>query len=80
MVYICELRNVSKRFHTINNETKAIDDISFKVKKGDSFYSGTFRLRKVNGFIAYSGLEKPSEGKLLLIPTVLVLCFKRPVI
>jgi len=33
MEYICEVKNISKRFHTINNETKAIEDLSFNVKK-----------------------------------------------
>lgn len=63
MVCVCELKNVSKRFHTINNETKAVENISFIVKRGE-FVSivGPSGSGKSTVLSLIAGLEKPSEG------------------
>jgi NitT/TauT family transport system ATP-binding protein len=67
MEYICELKNVSKRFHTINNETKAIDDISFKVRKGEIVsIVGPSGSGKSTVLSLIAGLEKPSEGEVIV--------------
>jgi len=67
MEYICELKNISKRFHTINNETKAIDDISFKVKKGEIVsIVGPSGSGKSTVLSLIAGLEKPSEGEVIV--------------
>lgn len=67
MEYICELKNISKRFHTINNETKALDDLSFNVKKGEIISivgpSGSGKSTVLN---IIAGLEKPSEGEVIV--------------
>lgn len=67
MEYICELKNISKRFHTINNETKAIDDLSFNVKNGEIISivgpSGSGKSTVLN---IIAGLEKPSEGEVIV--------------
>lgn len=67
MEYICELKNISKRFHTINNETKALDGLSLNVKKGEIVSivgpSGSGKSTVLN---LISGLEKPSEGEVIV--------------
>jgi NitT/TauT family transport system ATP-binding protein len=67
MEYICELKNVSKRFHTINNETKALDSLSLNVKKGEIVSivgpSGSGKSTVLN---IIAGLEKPSEGEVIV--------------
>jgi len=67
MEYVCELKNISKRFHTINNETKAIDDISFKVEKGEIVsIVGPSGCGKSTVLALIAGLEKPSEGEVIV--------------
>jgi NitT/TauT family transport system ATP-binding protein len=67
MEYVCELKNISKRFHTINNETKAIDDISFKVRKGEIVsIVGPSGSGKSTVLSLIAGLEKPSEGEVIV--------------
>ena len=67
MEYICELKNISKRFHTINNETKALDDLSLNIKKGEIVSivgpSGSGKSTVLN---LIAGLEKPSEGEIIV--------------
>lgn len=67
MEYICELNNISKRFHTINNETKALDRLSLSVKKGEIVSivgpSGSGKSTVLN---LIAGLEKPSEGEVIV--------------
>ena len=67
MEYICELKNVSKRFHTINHETKAIDNLSMNVKKGEIVSvvgpSGSGKSTVLN---LIGRLEKPSEGEVIV--------------
>ncbi len=67
MEYICELKNISKRFHTINNETKALDDLSINIKKGEIVSivgpSGSGKSTVLN---LIAGLEKPSEGEIIV--------------
>lgn len=67
MEYICELKNVSKRFHTINHETKAIDNLSMNVKKGEIVSvvgpSGSGKSTVLN---LIGRLEKPSEGEVVV--------------
>ncbi len=64
MEYVCELKNISKRFHTINNETKAIEDLSFKVKKGEIVsIVGPSGSGKSTVLSLLAGLEEPSEGE-----------------
>ncbi|WP_326910611.1 ABC transporter ATP-binding protein [Sedimentibacter sp. MB31-C6] len=65
MEYVCELKNISKRFHTINNETKAIENISFKVGKGEIVsIVGPSGSGKSTVLSLIAGLEKPSEGEI----------------
>ncbi|MDF2676449.1 MAG: ABC-type nitrate/sulfonate/bicarbonate transport system, ATpase component [Bacillota bacterium] len=67
MEYICEVKNISKRFHTINNETKAIEDISFKIEKGEIVsIVGPSGCGKSTILSILAGLEKPSGGEVLL--------------
>ncbi|WMJ78396.1 MULTISPECIES: ABC transporter ATP-binding protein [unclassified Sedimentibacter] len=65
MEYICELKNISKRFHTINNETKALEDLSLRVKKGEIVSivgpSGSGKSTVLN---LIAGLEEPSAGQI----------------
>ncbi len=67
MEYICELKNISKRFHTINNETKALDGLSLNVKNGEIVSivgpSGSGKSTVLN---LIAGLEKPSEGEIIV--------------
>jgi len=67
MEYICELKNISKRFHTVHNETKALDDLSMNVKKGEIVSivgpSGSGKSTVLN---LIAGLEKPSEGEVIV--------------
>jgi len=78
MEYICELKNISKRFHTINNETKAIEDISFKVEKGEIVAivgpSGSGK-STILSFLA--GLDKPSEGEVIVNTKQIGFMFQR---
>lgn len=67
MEYVCELKNISKRFHTLNNETKAIEDISFKVEKGEIVsIVGPSGCGKSTVLSLLAGLEKPSEGEVIV--------------
>lgn len=67
MEYICELKNISKRFHTINNETKAIEDLSFKVKKGEIVsIVGPSGSGKSTVLSLIGGLEEPSVGEIIV--------------
>lgn len=67
MDYICELKNVTKRFHTIHNETIAIKDLSFKVKKGEIVaIVGPSGSGKSTVLSLLAGLEKPSEGEVIV--------------
>ena len=67
MEYICELKNISKRFHTINNETIAIEDLSFKVKRGEIVsIVGPSGSGKSTVLALMAGLEKPSEGEVIV--------------
>lgn len=67
MEFVCELKNISKRFHTINNETKAIDDVSLKVKKGEIVsIVGPSGSGKSTVLALIAGLEKPSEGEVIV--------------
>ena len=67
MEYICELKNISKRFHTISNETKAIDDISLNVAKGEIVsIVGPSGSGKSTVLSLLAGLEKPSEGEVVV--------------
>jgi NitT/TauT family transport system ATP-binding protein len=67
MEYICKLKNVSKRFHTINNETKAIENLSFNVKKGEIVaIVGPSGSGKSTILSIIAGLEKPSEGEVIV--------------
>ncbi len=65
MEYICELKNISKRFHTINNETKALEDLSLRVRKGEIVSivgpSGSGKSTVLN---LIAGLEEPSAGQI----------------
>lgn len=67
MENICELKNVSKRFHTISNETIAIEDLTMSVKNGEILSivgpSGSGKSTVLN---LIAGLEKPSEGKIIV--------------
>ncbi len=67
MEYICELKNISKRFHTINNETKALDDLSLNIKRGEIVSivgpSGSGKSTVLN---LIAGLDKPSEGEVIV--------------
>ena len=67
MDYVCELKNISKRFHTINNETKAIDDLSFKVERGEIVsIVGPSGSGKSTVLSLLAGLEKPSDGEVIV--------------
>lgn len=67
MDYVCELKNISKRFHTINNETLAIKDLSFKVKRGEIVsIVGPSGSGKSTVLSLLAGLEKPSEGEVIV--------------
>ena len=67
MAYICELKNISKRFHTINNETKAIGDLSFKVERGEIVsIVGPSGSGKSTVLSLLAGLEKPSDGEVIV--------------
>nr|WP_312579991.1 ABC transporter ATP-binding protein [Sedimentibacter sp.] len=67
MKYVCELKNISKRFHTINNETKAIEDISFKVEEGEIVsIVGPSGCGKSTILSILAGLEKPSAGEVIV--------------
>lgn len=67
MEYICELKNISKRFHTINNETIAIEGLSFNVKKGEIVsIVGPSGCGKSTVLSMIAGLEKPSDGEIVV--------------
>lgn len=67
MEYVCELKNISKRFHTINNETIAIDDISFRVEEGEIVsIVGPSGCGKSTILSLLAGLEKPSGGEVIV--------------
>ncbi|MDD4779460.1 MAG: ABC transporter ATP-binding protein [Tissierellia bacterium] len=67
MDYVCELKNISKRFHTINNETLAIEDLSFKVERGEIVsIVGPSGSGKSTVLSLLAGLEKPSEGEVIV--------------
>lgn len=67
MEYVCELKNISKRFHTISNETKAIEDLSFNVKKGEIVsIVGPSGSGKSTVLSLLAGLEKPSDGEVIV--------------
>ncbi len=58
-----ELKNISKKFHTIQNETMAIDDISFKVYEGEILaIVGPSGCGKSTILSIIAGLVKPSGG------------------
>lgn len=67
MEFICELKDISKRFHTINNETIALDGLSLSVEKGEIVSivgpSGSGKSTVLN---LIAGLEKPSEGEVIV--------------
>lgn len=67
MENICELKNISKRFHTINNETIALEDLNMNVRKGEIVSivgpSGSGKSTVLN---LIAGLEKPSEGEVIV--------------
>ncbi len=67
MDYVCELKNISKRFHTVNNETKAIENLSFKVKKGEIVsIVGPSGCGKSTVLSLLAGLIKPSDGEVVV--------------
>lgn len=67
MEYVCEVKNISKRFHTINNETIAIADISFQVEKGEIVsIVGPSGCGKSTVLSILAGLEKPTGGEVIL--------------
>ena len=63
---LLELKNVSLKYHTINDEITAVKDLSFKCKK-EEFVSiiGPSGCGKTTVLSLISGLLKPSDGDIL---------------
>lgn len=67
MGIICELNNISKRFHTINNETLAIEDLSFEIDEGEIVsIVGPSGSGKSTILSIIAGLEKQSSGEVVV--------------
>lgn len=65
MECICELKNIGKYFHTTDNETHAINDVSIKVNKGEIIsIVGPSGCGKSTILSIIAGFEKPSYGKI----------------
>jgi len=63
---ILEVRNVSKKFHSLKGETEAIKDISFKVKEGEFVaIVGTSGCGKSTLLSILANLIEPSQGSIL---------------
>lgn len=62
---IVSMKNTSMSYHTIEGETKAIDRITFEVKRGELFgIVGPSGCGKSTILSLISGLLKPSSGKI----------------
>jgi NitT/TauT family transport system ATP-binding protein len=63
---IVSIRNVTKKFHTLEGETEAINDLSLDVRRGE-FVSivGPSGCGKTTLLSLISGLIKPSKGEIL---------------
>lgn len=66
MKKILEIKNLCKRYHDINNETLAIDDISFDVYENE-FISivGTSGCGKSTLLSIIAGIENKSSGEII---------------
>ncbi|BED92505.1 MAG: ABC transporter ATP-binding protein [Candidatus Paraimprobicoccus trichonymphae] len=64
---IVELKNISKRFHTLEKETLAVDDVSFDIYEREFLtIIGPSGCGKSTVFSLISGLIKPSYGKIYI--------------
>lgn len=64
---ICKLNGVGKYFHTLDSETKAIDDISMEIKKGEIVsIVGPSGCGKSTILSIIAGFEKPSYGEVFI--------------
>ncbi|TZE81722.1 ABC transporter ATP-binding protein [Calorimonas adulescens] len=62
---IVSMKNTSMSYHTIDGETKAIDRVTFEVKRGELFgIVGPSGCGKSTILSLISGLLKPSSGKI----------------
>ncbi|WP_242631651.1 ABC transporter ATP-binding protein [Sedimentibacter sp. zth1] len=67
MEYVCKLKNIGKYYHTIVNETKAIDNISLEVKKGEIVsIVGPSGCGKSTILSIIAGFEEPSYGEVYI--------------
>ncbi|QUH20138.1 ABC transporter ATP-binding protein [Alkaliphilus sp. B6464] len=62
-----EIRNVSKIYHTLDGETKALDDLTFDVNKGEILVIvGPSGCGKSTILSIIAGLIKPSSGEVFI--------------
>lgn len=67
MDYVCELKNISKNFHTLSSETVAIENISLNIKRGEIVsIVGPSGCGKSTVLSIMAGLEKPSGGDVVV--------------
>ena len=60
---ILEIKNLSKKYHTINGEVEAIKNVSFNIKKGEIIgIVGSSGCGKSTLLSILSNLEKPTKG------------------
>lgn len=62
-----EIKNISKIYHTLDGETKALDSISFDIERGEIVaIVGPSGCGKSTILSIIAGLEKPSSGDVLI--------------
>ncbi len=65
MTKILEVKNICKKFNTINGEIEALNDISFDVNEGEFIaIVGTSGCGKSTLLSLISGLTKPTSGEI----------------
>lgn len=63
---VLEIRNISKTYHTLDGETKALDDLSFNVKNGEVLIIvGPSGCGKSTILSILAGLIKPTNGDIV---------------